>query len=235
MISNLALKYYKSKLLRRLDSEMFMIPNLAQKLDVAIDVGANIGFYSYYLSKIFKTVHSFEPIENISKDLVNYTSINKNISLHNYALSDTNESALISVPLVKNKNVLNYGYASLTNKFDKTKEIKIQKKTLDSFNIENIDFIKIDVEGHENEVLEGGINSIKTCMPLILIEIEERHTGIKAKETIKRLISLGYDCIYQRNGRFEKYENFNFYEDQNKAYLNTKKYICNFFFVPKKI
>ena len=233
MISSLALKYYKSKFLGRLDSEMFMIPNLASHSDVAIDVGANIGFYSYFLSKIFRTVHAFEPIENISTDLNDYTLINKNISLHNYALSDTNESALISVPILKDKNVLNYGYASLKNKFDKTKQIKIHKKTLDSFNIEKIDFIKIDVEGHENEVLEGGINSIKKNMPLMLIELEERHTGIEAKNTIKRLISIGYDCIYLKNGTLESYENFNFHKDQNKSNLNTKKYICNFFFIPK--
>ncbi len=95
--------------------------------------------------------------------------------------------------------------------------------------------MKIDVEGHENKVIEGGINTIKKFMPLILIEIEERHTGVEASKTINKLISLGYDCIFLKNGILENYEKFSFKVHQNKNYIGTDKYICNFFFVPKKI
>lgn len=234
MFSKLAFNYYKLKLFNQLDKEMTQIPKLIKKQDVAIDIGANIGFYSYYCSKIFKNVHAFEPIKLISKDLNDFTIKNKSVSLHNYALSNSEEEKSISVPFIKNKNVLNYGYASLSNEFENKQELKISTKTLDSFNFCDVDFIKIDVEGHENQVIKGGINTIKKFMPLILIEIEKRHTDVKAIETINKLISLGYDCIFLNNGILEKYEKFNFKVHQNQNYIGTNKYICNFFFVPKK-
>ena len=214
---------------------MKQIPKLLKRQNVAIDVGANIGFYSYYCSKIFKNVHAFEPIKVISKDLNNFTIKNKCVFLHNYALSNSEEEKSISIPFIKKKNVLNYGYASLSNEFENKQELKIYTKTLDSFNFYEVDFIKIDVEGHENQVIEGGINTIKKFMPLILIEIEKRHTGVKASETINKLISLGYECMFLDNGVLRKYEKFNFKVHQNQSHIGTDKYICNFFFVPKKI
>ena len=91
MFSKLAFNYYKLKLFNQLDKEMKQIPKLLKRQNVAIDVGANIGFYSYYCSKIFKNVHAFEPIKVISKDLNNFTIKNKCVFLHNYALSNSEE------------------------------------------------------------------------------------------------------------------------------------------------
>ena len=109
MFSKLAFNYYKLKLFNQLDQEMMHISNLIKKQNVAIDVGANIGFYSYYCSKIFKTVHAFEPIKIISKDLNDFSIKNNSVSLHNYALSNSQKEAYISVPFLEKKNVLNYG------------------------------------------------------------------------------------------------------------------------------
>ena len=63
------------------------------------------------------------------------------------------------------------------NKIDNYKKVPIKMKKLDDIEIENkIKFIKIDVEGHEKNVLQGGIETKKNNKPVLLVEIEERHT-----------------------------------------------------------
>lgn len=231
MKNSLNLKFYKSSLLRRHDFEMYQISKLITKAGTALDIGANIGFYSYHCSKIFTKVHAFEPISVISENLREYSNKNEKVVLHDYALSNKSDEAYISVPKIANKDILNYGYASLSNEFDEMIKIKIKKRTLDSFNLNNVDFIKIDVEGHEAEVIEGGLKTISENKPLILIEIEKRHSGMKAHETIQLLISIGYKCFFYENKIKKSYDEFCFETDQNKDNLGSARYICNFFFI----
>ena len=52
--------------------------------------------------------------------------------------------------------------------------------------------MKIDVEGHEKNVITGGRNLIKKCKPNLLIEIEERHSDDKTENIINYVNNLGY-------------------------------------------
>lgn len=231
MINKLALKYYKSKILKNLDLEMGKINDLVNKSNVAIDIGANVGFYSYHCSKFFNKVHAFEPILDVSSHLREYSKKNQNIILHDCALSNCNGKDFISIPY-NEKSILNYGYASLSNKFKDLEKIEIEKRTLDSFNFNDVDFIKIDVEGHEAEVIEGGISSIKKFMPLMLVEIEKRHSE-EAEATFEKLLKLGYTCFYIEDNKLKNFKNFCFNKNQNIKNLGNSNYICNFFFIPK--
>ena len=77
---------------------------------------------------------------------------------------------------------------------------KVLMKTLDSFGFEKISFIKIDVEHHEDFVLEGGRETIRRCRPVMLVEIMGGHyrdscpkpVKKKIKRTIKKIEKLGY-------------------------------------------
>ena len=60
----------------------------------------------------------------------------------------------------------------------------------------NIGFIKIDVEGHEKNVLMGGENLIKKNKPILLVEIEERHSKEKVEDTINFINNLGYKSYF---------------------------------------
>ena len=59
-----------------------------------------------------------------------------------------------------------------------------------------IGFIKIDVEGHEKEVINGSKNIIKKYKPNLLVEIEERHNKTKVVDTINYINKLGYDSFF---------------------------------------
>lgn len=148
----------------------------------AIDIGANIGVTTLKMAKYASVVHSFEPL------FVNWTKLIQHIALNNlnaipyhFALSDKQDITHYSWVIDGN-----YGAAGLEISSDKDaefcqkisnftqmhyKQVPIFTTTLDSLNIQNVDFIKIDTEGCEEKVLGGAIETIKKWRPVILLEI----------------------------------------------------------------
>ncbi len=193
--------------IKKLDEpEIFIINELIEKDTDCIDVGVYRGVHSYEMSKYSKTVHSFEPNPVIYNELKkNLPSIIKNIKLYNYALSDSNGVKTLRIPIRNyNADKSNYeeyykmGLASIHDKntFDKFDQFEINCKKLDEFSFENkISFIKIDVEGHEIEVIKGSRNLIKRFKPNLMIEIEQKHSKNDLKESISLICSLGYQAF----------------------------------------
>ena len=126
------------------------------------------------------------------------------------ALSDVNGLAELKLPLRSKsffkdniEELFKLGAATIhkKNKFNNYKKIQVHTKKLDDINFTNkIGFIKIDVEGHERNVIVGGTETIKKNMPVLLIEIEERHAKTSIFETINFIKSFGYEAyIYDYN------------------------------------
>ena len=114
---------------------------------------------------------------------------------------------------IHNENLLE------NNKFE---SYRVRAEKLDNLiKKENIGFIKIDVEGHEKNVLIGAEQIIKKCKPNLLIEIEERHTNDKVQNTINFINDFGYNSFFS-DGK-------NLIETKKLDNFNTKN---NFFFIP---
>ena len=110
------------------------------------------------------------------------------------------------------------------NNIREYKKVPIETYKLDDIQIDNnVGFIKIDVEGHEKNVIEGGKSLIIKDMPVMLIEIEERHTNRPIKDTINFIREMNYECYYLIKGELINIENA-----YNKVVEN------NFIFLPKK-
>lgn len=135
---------------------------------IVFDAGANIGAYSMEVSKIFKhrkiKVFSFEPSQETFKNLTQNLEGILNVIPVNYGLSDKeatinlfSDSSSSGLASVYNRRLDHFN-----KKLDKTE--KIELTTIDAFcinnKIENIDFLKIDVEGHELNVLHGASRMI---------------------------------------------------------------------------
>ena len=103
---------------------------------VAVDIGAHLGFWSRHLRERFNTVHSFEP-SDLYRNLLSLNSPKSVI--HKYAFGDSESEGYLFAPEV------NSGAAFITHSIQGHE--KIQIRTLDSFNFESVDFIKIDCEG----------------------------------------------------------------------------------------
>ena len=131
----------------------------SNKNKVCLDIGANIGCHSVILSNYFSKVYAFEPQKEVFKLLKKNITVNgcKNVVINNFGLSDKESTAKMKC-FNENKSV-NIGGIGITDDENGCETIKI--KTLDSLNIQNIGFIKIDVEGHEYNAFIGGLSTIK--------------------------------------------------------------------------
>ena len=172
-----------------------------------LDIGIYRGIYSYEISKYAKTVHAFEFNPIIFSFLNrNIYKIIKNIKLYNFGLSNKDEKTILRIPirnkLAKEENYEEFyemGRATIHNKneFNEFRTFEVNVKKLDNLQFENpISFIKIDVEGHEIEVIEGAIKTINKNKPILLVEIEKRHSKKKVSDSIKFINDLGYKSYY---------------------------------------
>ena len=156
-----------------------------------------------------------------------------NIQLYNLALSDTEGETELKVPLRSHsifkdniEEIFKLGAASIhkENQFDHYKSLKVKKKRLDDIKIdENIGFVKIDVEGHEQNVINGASKTIKKNMPIMLIEIEERHTKKPIIQTINAIKEYGYDVFTLLNNELINIvDNKDYHKDRNFIFIKKK-------------
>ncbi|MEC7802348.1 MAG: FkbM family methyltransferase [Verrucomicrobiota bacterium] len=143
------------------------------------DVGANIGLYTWEVAKICPDlkIMVFEPDPNNIEllQITNGLTGSDRIKLCSFALSNKcQETAFEQDYLTSATGSIATGNQSWIEKYlnGTPNKIKIQTRTLDQIVEEEKCpiLIKIDVEGHENEVLEGGIRTIRESKPLLIIE-----------------------------------------------------------------
>ena len=160
----------------------------------AIDVGGHVGLWSFNLSHSFKHVDAFEPVQDhrdcFSKNVL---ATRSNVTLHACALGETEGS----VSMISEET--SSGGTRVAG------EGNIPMKTLDSFNLNDIDLIKIDCEGYEIFVIKGGIETIRRCKPTIIVEQKPRHGipyGISDTSAIPFLKGMGYTLRTEIAGDF---------------------------------
>src|SRR5262245_26269846 len=163
---------------------------------VAFDIGANIGNHSLYFSKRFKAVHSFEPNPSAYYLLKFNVSCLKNVTLHNIGLGS--ERAVLK--LVEDPTNMG-GSAIKTGKIEE-EFVDVSVEKLDDFEIDKRDlcFIKMDVEGFESKVINGGIKTISEFSPLIVLEQNEIEFLDGRTESISLLKDIGYKFCWHQNG-----------------------------------
>ncbi len=89
------------------------------------------------------------------------------------------------------------------------REIKVPVMTLDSFDLRDVATIKIDVEGHEAQVLTGAIETLKREHPTLLVEIEDQRTP-GAMGAVRRVLDpLGYQAMFLFEGQVLPLSDFN--------------------------
>ena len=164
-----------------------LIKNMVKEGDVVIDIGAHIGLYSVFLSKLVGPsgkVICFEPHEQVVKRLYNNLLLNglNNYEIHNYGVGDKDEEVDFNMILEEKmfEGTVNSSFLENekidSNYFDgKFIKKKTKVKKLDSlFNEQKIKFIKIDTEGYEFNILVGMKNLIKKFKPIIIAEYQTK-------------------------------------------------------------
>jgi FkbM family methyltransferase len=157
---------------------------------VILDIGANIGVWTINLARQNRQVHCFEPFFPSYLALCGNIFLNKvenNVLVYNCALTNTTDKKLY----ISNNEANNIGGVMLV---EHPEGAEINLKTIDSLNLQRLDFIKVDVEGHEYNVLKGGEETIKKYKPVIFFECWTKESFIEQKNILfDFIIGLGYN------------------------------------------
>ena len=162
-----------------------------------IDIGANYGIYSFIFGPKASVLFVVEPIKECI-DYIKKGYLKSNAKFFEGVSNDNLEKNL-SVP-ISNKRYI-YGKSSIDNKFENSTTVRAKSFRLENFekyeDIKKSDllFIKIDVEGHENQVLQEPGKLISHLRTLLLVEIEERHNSNHIS-LFKRLEDKGFKAYY---------------------------------------
>lgn len=157
----------------------FIVPH-----KLSIDVGANKGTLTCLLSKISSNVIAYEANPKLFNKL--NQAIGDTVDLREKAVSSKNEKLTFYVPISDTKKEFpNIGSLNPNNNFLSI-EYNVQAVSLDSENIHGVGFIKIDVEGTELDIIEGALNIIDRDRPVLMIEINDKHTF--AAQKIEKLL-----------------------------------------------
>ena len=175
------------------------------KDSIVIECGCHIGTHAIPLASLCKTFYGFEPMPNT------YNILNKNMKLNNIT-----NSIIFKKGVADKEGISHYcwipennpggsglnnnpmgkpNWISLTNQ-----NIEVELTTIDLLQLDKLDFMKIDVEGYETLVINGAINTIQKCKPVIIMEVWKNHFGEfdlnHTKIIFKNLLDLGYDVSH---------------------------------------
>jgi FkbM family methyltransferase len=181
---------------RRGEAELLHLPKIVPRDRVAIDVGANKGVYSYALSKLCPRVEAFEP--NPAMFAALQYGLSRNVRAHQVALSNTNGEADLNFPEVRGKTgVFSHQRATLLapQASSTHRTLRVPTRTLDSYGFRNVGFMKIDVEGGEQAVLDGARATLERDRPVLVVEISESHTHRSILESTDAIAARGYDVF----------------------------------------
>lgn len=178
---------------------------LCSKSNVIFDIGANTGIYSLVAKTLNSSskVYAFEPVDRVFQKLVYNNEIN---SYDIFCIKKAVSNSVGSAKIYDKDTEHTYSVTVNKDLSDNTEtsiEVEIETTTIDTFikenNINHIDLLKIDVETHEVEVLEGFKNYIEKFEPTMLIEILNDEIAVGIEEIISNI-------------------NYNFYNiDENKG------------------
>ncbi|MHB8159524.1 MAG: FkbM family methyltransferase [Thermoleophilia bacterium] len=160
-----------------------------------IDIGANIGYHTFRMGRLAKPggmVYAIEPTSWAYTKLIINSELNPKIDNIEFL-----KIGLAKEDLGEQEITFRSSYR-LDGKSDVKKE-KIYLKQLDTLirerKIDRVDFIKLDVDGFEGQVLMGSVETLKTFSPTLIIEItpsEMEKGGTQPTEIMRLLIDLGY-------------------------------------------
>ena len=178
------------------------------------DVGGNRGYYTSIILSEFNspTTHVFEPVPRLYNILDNKFGGFDNVTLNNFGCSDdVGSMSFYEIVAPGNEDaegLSSFNYRPVYGRFN-CNEIMVDTIVLDEYinenNITNVDFIKVDTEGHELQVLKGLKNSLdRNIIKYIQIEYGEciRERGNNLYDLVDLLVGTNYNIYNLVGGEF---------------------------------
>ena len=225
--------------------ELHLLEFLCRRESDAIDVGANDGSYVHYMRRYARRVVAFEPMPALAEAL--RQKFPRRVSIEPIALSDRKGTIELRMPVVDGVVVTGCSTVSddASAAYPAFQGIEVPMERLDDVYSGPCGFIKIDVEGHQQAVLDGAVETIERCQPRMLVELEERLSpgGLgRARAFFDR---LGYRGLFVHQGQLKPIDRFSVQTMQDQTNLpdltaslterqRFGRYIYNFIFLPPR-
>lgn len=204
------------------EDEIAALRPLIRPGDVCLDVGAKHGAYALVMAAatgVQGQVFAFEPGPAPRRVIQSWRRLlgAKHVTLIPKAVSDFNGSSNLRVPKrhgldVPGRGFLAAGTVGLGSnvEFRRHRTVRTDVVTLDAWSaqadVQHVDVVKIDVEGAEGAVLGGALDLLQRSLPLVLVELEDRHLarlGTTASEVMEILTELGYQTGVWVDGHWQ--------------------------------
>jgi FkbM family methyltransferase len=163
---------------------------------IFIDVGANVGQHSLFMSKFCDEVHSFEPYDRVKDIFISKLLYNKcsNIIVHNVGLGEKSEFLDFYAPAGRNIGTGSFMAEHAKDNNIKYGELEIVEGDLyiSKLNLKKVDLIKIDVEGFEKYVLLGLRDTLEKYRPSVVMEYSRVTRDNLSIQQLRKILPGGY-------------------------------------------
>ena len=184
------------------ERELWLMPHLLRDCELALDIGSSIGLYSRELSRHARKVVAFEANPRVAAFARSMAP--RNVEVMNVALSSTAGEMTLRIPLNRRRSTVD-DLATIEPLNPAGSEdgvsARVTTRRLDDFAFTGCGFLKIDVEGHEEAVLDGAMQLIQSQRPLMMIELDDRHNAGTVARVIERLSALSYTAYRLGHGQ----------------------------------
>jgi FkbM family methyltransferase len=191
----------------RFEPELKPLTRACDPHGTSVDVGAWFGPWTYWLSRRVDKVVAFEANPEVAKVLK--AGVAPNVVVHNIGVSDHRGVAQLAV---SGTGLGQEGRSSIEHVDVGTKHIEVELTTLDDMELEDVRFLKVDVEGHDLAVLAGAKSLLGTWHPVVVAELEEQYCDVNA--AIEYMAGLGYGAHVLLEGKWKSLDEFDLVADQ---------------------
>lgn len=216
------------------EPEVRLVHRLCAGDKSAIDVGANIGTYTYFMRKHARDVVTYEPNPQLAGRL---QRLYPEVRVRNVAVSDHPARVVLRMPVAGATPM--HELASIAQSFagdGEVMEFEVDAVRLDDESLADVGFLKIDAEQHEREVLNGALATIQRWRPIIMTESTPLlyPTGIVAHFGF--LTNLDYVGWFTFNKRVYRFDQFDPALHANPKAFGVGDFMSpNIFFFPREI
>lgn len=173
------------------DYSLAVAAKFSKRRRTAIDIGGHVGLWSVDLCDFFNGAIIFEPVPQFRECLVK--NLKEKVDKKNYTIMPF---ALGNKPGAHQEIKLKLGEGNTGDThIAEDGEVTAEIKRLDNFGFKEIDYIKIDAEGYELEILKGAEWTLVENKPMIVVEIKDKHFqryGVEFRDCKKHLEDRGY-------------------------------------------